>query len=244
MNNILLCEGATDAILLSYYLEAVFGWMYCTPDKSINISEDYNETVNWYKKGNDKLVICSVGGKDRFGNFFSEKVLDPITLSDAFDKVVIVTDRDKYSISHIENKMNKVISPLLSEKSSVSIENRKWTLCYYQNRYGIRKQLQSLLIVIPSESEGALESLMLDSISENPYDAIIVDKVKSFVHDMKSYALKYIASDRLELKADLGVTWAIQYPEKVFRLIDEQIRSVRWEESEVLYDCFGILGEL
>ena len=29
MNNILLCEGATDAILLSYYLEAVFGWMYC-----------------------------------------------------------------------------------------------------------------------------------------------------------------------------------------------------------------------
>ena len=75
MNNILLCEGATDAILLSYYLEAVFGWRYCTPDKSINISEDYNETVNWYKKGNDKLVICSVGGKDRFGNFFSEKVL-------------------------------------------------------------------------------------------------------------------------------------------------------------------------
>lgn len=39
MNNILLCEGATDAILLSYYLEAVFGWRYCTPDKSINISE-------------------------------------------------------------------------------------------------------------------------------------------------------------------------------------------------------------
>ena len=41
-----------------------------------------------------------------------------------------------------------------------------------------------------------------------------------------------------EGQTHLGVTWAVQYPEKVFRLIDEQIRSVRWENSEVLHRCF------
>jgi hypothetical protein len=48
----------------------------------------------------------------------------------------------------------------------------------------------------------------------------------------------------LELKAHLGVTWAVQYPEKVFSVIDEQIKSVRWEEYAALKECFGILCEI
>ena len=29
MNSLILCEGNTDAILLSYYLNKVYGWEYC-----------------------------------------------------------------------------------------------------------------------------------------------------------------------------------------------------------------------
>ena len=57
-------------------------------------------------------------------------------------------------------------------------------------------------------------------------------------------AAKYISSDRKELKARLGVTWAVQYPEKVFKLINEQIRSVAWENSEVLKSCFAQLVKI
>lgn len=41
-----------------------------------------------------------------------------------------------------------------------------------------------------------------------------------------------------------GLTWAVQYPEKVFFLIDEQIRTVKWEESETLRLCFASLVEI
>lgn len=236
MNNLILCEGATDAILLSYYLGHMYGWKYCKPPKEIDIKESINETVNWYKRDEDRLLICSVGGKDNFKNFYLEKIEAPILLSNGFDRFIVISDRDNNTVSSIENKMSQSFSSAITH-----IENKKWTDCLYKDSYGIEKNIESMLIVIPSEHEGALETVMLQAISENPYDNIIVEKVKEFVHDMRNCALKYIASDRLELKADLGVTWAIQYPEKVFRLIDEQIKSVKWEKSEVLKECFGIL---
>lgn len=61
---------------------------------------------------------------------------------------------------------------------------------------------------------------------------------------MREEASRYISTDRLKLKAHLGSTWAVQYPEKVFSLIDEQIRNVKREESETLRLCFASLVEI
>ena len=101
-----------------------------------------------------------------------------------------------------------------------------------------------MLLVIPREYHGALESVMLEAIAENPYDKNIVEKTDAFVQQMRIEAGQYIATDRLQLKAKLGVTWAIQFPEKVFSLIDEQIRSVVWEKYEVLRKCFEELVDI
>lgn len=83
-----------------------------------------------------------------------------------------------------------------------------------------------------------------DTISENPYDRNIVNMADAFLKQMRVAASKYISSDRLQLKAHLGVTWAVQYPEKVFSLIDQQIKSVHWEDSQVLRDCFAELERI
>ena len=40
--------------------------------------------------------------------------------------------------------------------------------------YVNQKTVSSLLIAIPPEHQGALETLMLEAISEDPYDAAIV----------------------------------------------------------------------
>ena len=72
MNKLILCEGKTDAILLSYYLRKVAGWKFVKKGPSgltIQQSND-NESICWYKKDDDYLLICGVGGKDNFGNFF------------------------------------------------------------------------------------------------------------------------------------------------------------------------------
>ena len=79
MNKVILCEGQTDAILLSYYLAKVSGWRFCKkPPKNVDIKEDtFDQSINWYEKGNDHLLICGVGGKDKISSFFHAKILRP-----------------------------------------------------------------------------------------------------------------------------------------------------------------------
>ncbi len=92
MNKLILCEGATDAILLSYYLEKIVGWKFCKkPPRDLQIKEDgIEESINWYEKGEDRLLICGTGGKDRIKSFFENKIKQSIRL-----KISIKMDLDK-----------------------------------------------------------------------------------------------------------------------------------------------------
>lgn len=52
-----------------------------------------------------------------------------------------------------------------------------------------------LLLIIPKEHAGALETVMLSAISENPYDKNIVEKTADFVEKMRTEADRYISTD-------------------------------------------------
>lgn len=61
MNKIILCEGQTDAILLSYYLGKVSGWEFCRkPPKNIAIKED---TFSRLSFGKNKTGFHPIEGK-------------------------------------------------------------------------------------------------------------------------------------------------------------------------------------
>ena len=105
----------------------------------------------------------------------------------------------------------------------------------------MEKQIETLLLIIPVEHQGALENVMLDAISEDAYDRNIVDKCAAFVEGIRPEAGRYIATDRLQLKANLSTVWAIRSPEKAFDFIDAQIKSVQWEKYETLNQWFGML---
>ena len=94
MNKLILCEGKTDAILLSYYLGKTAGWKFVKKGPSglaIQQPND-NESISWYNKDDDYLLICGVGGKDNFGNFFDERIRIPLVTTNAFEKIAIITD--------------------------------------------------------------------------------------------------------------------------------------------------------
>lgn len=237
MNKLILCEGETDAILLSYYLEKTAGWYYSkkAPDGLKIRPFEPNQSTNWYQKNDDRLLICAVGGKDNFKNFFDEKIKFPM-MQNAFEKISIVTDRDDREISEIESSASEIFGDI-----TVDLKNSTWVECKYEDSYKMQKIVTVLLTIIPKEHEGALETAMLDAISENEYDRNIVMKTGEFARQMRNEASKYISTDRIQLKAHLGLTWAVQSPEKVFSTIDEQIRSVKWEESSELKKCFAEL---
>src|SRR5699024_12293455 len=49
-------------------------WMpYKKGPIKISVDEASGESAYWYKREDDYLLICGVGGKDKFGRFFVEK---------------------------------------------------------------------------------------------------------------------------------------------------------------------------
>ena len=241
MNRLILCEGKTDAILLGYYLMKTDDWeLERKPPSGLAIkAQEQNENVAWYKKGDERLMICAVGGKDNFDRFFSRDIQRAIlnaSNGDPFPRIALITDRDDRNIEEIEKDIAKQLSPFF-----IGTKNREWIVNRYLDSFGMEKQIETLLLIIPVEHQGALENVMLDAISEDPYDQNIVDKCTSFVASIRPEANRYIATDRLQLKANLSTVWAIQSPEKAFDFIDAQIKSVQWEKYETLNQCFGML---
>ena len=236
MNKLILCEGKTDAILLSYYLEKMCGWVYSKKGpRSVQIQGDESagETVNWYRKKSDYLLICAVGSKNRFQTFYNAKIHRPLIDSDAFSKIAVIIDHDDESIADIEARIQTELSFVASQSA-----NGCWVTHEYNNTYHQPQEISFLLQIIPDEHQGALETLLLDAISEDIYDKNIVEKSKAYVDDIAPEATRYIGRRRLITKAYLGVTWAIQSPQKVFTHIDDQLRAVRWETSDILSECF------
>ena len=178
-------------------------------------------------------------GKTSFGRFFRQNIENPMQDSGAFEKVAVITDRDNREIATIQEDISRSLDNYFP-----NMENNRWMTNDFQDAFGMEMQRQFLLLIIPAEHEGALETVMLDAISEDPYDCNIVERCKRFVSEIRPEASLYIANDRLRLKSELGVTWAIQFPEKVFSLIDEEIKSVPWESYDTLRRCFRLLEDL
>lgn len=236
MNSVILCEGKTDAILLSYYLGKMSGWQPgAKPPKGLEIKPTKNslESVEWYQRGDDRLLICGIGGKDRFAEFFKEKILQPIKDSSAFSRIAVVTDRDDRNDSEIRDSIKIGFQALIT-----NARENEWADNHFQDSFGLEHLLSFLLLIIPVDAEGALETVLMNAIMEDPYDKVIVKKSQAFVKDIKPDAMRYLCHRRLELKAQLSVTWAIQSPDKAFDFIDEQIRSISWENSHLLSACF------
>lgn len=244
MNKLILCEGETDAILLSYYLQRTCGWTFSEHSPvgmNIKAEKIRGESANWYRKNDDYLLICAVGSKYQFQHFFEEKIAPPLQSANtaAFSKIALIIDHDNDPEEEIVQRVRKEL-PLIARNAM----HNAWTVHEYENGYGETQQLDFLLLIIPRDREGALESLLLDAISEDPYDKNIVEKSKAFVDGIAPEASRYIGKRRLILKAHLGVTWAIQSPQKVFQFIDEQLRSTPWEKSEILQETFEKIREI
>ena len=239
MNKLILCEGKTDAILLSYYLGKMRGWESTRKGPKgleIRADEDRGESAYWYRRGADQLLICGVGGKDNFGSFFDEKIKRPILDSTTFSQMAVVTDRDNREEKEIQKAISGCLEPIIGQ-----VRQNEWTQNRYRNSFGQQEEMEFLLLIIPTDKEGALEALLLEAISEDPYDRKIVERCGDFVDSMEADAGRYLKSPRLKLKSRLGVTWAIQSPGKEFHFIDQQIRAVPWESYELLSRCFAQL---
>ena len=244
MMRIILCEGETDLILLGLYLERTCGWKYERkpkhPLKIPKANSGGNKKSETYSKESAELIICCVGGKDNFGDFFKTYISPLLFYSDKDEsdfRIALVTDADSRSVDEIKTDMLEQLSPTIH-----AMHNNEWTANSSLNSYEDPINIEFLLCIIPRTGSGALETVLMNSLAEMHDGETIVDESNQFIDNLPANV--YLPSDRLKLKAKLGVALSVIYPDKVFSQFDNQLRIVDWSSSATLAECFEKLIEI
>ena len=101
-----------------------------------------------------------------------------------------------------------------------------------------------LLLIIPFEEEGALETFLLKAIaSKDEYDNEIIEKGNIFVETVDPQK-KYLVRRRYVTKAKLDVYFSIRTPVDQFTERQNILKNINWEEYEYIQDSFKKLREL
>lgn len=98
--------------------------------------------------------------------------------------------------------------------------------------------------MIPFDENGALETFLLSSISkQDSYDAEIIKKGNTFVEGADPNS-KYLIHRGLKTKAKFDVYFSIRTLAKQFRLRQDILKNIPWEEYENVREVFKELGKL
>ena len=241
MNSILICEGSTDFVLLQYFMRGVFEW------EDDMMGPGFLRPSRKFKKGNNHLTIGGVGGCSQILPNF-RKVIEGNRLSasenEYYDKIVIVTDRDEVDteeifVDGINNALQEYHVMMTQEMGA-----NEWIRGTMLNARNERMGLQILVLVIPFDETGALETFLLHSISkQSEYDKNIIRKGNQFV-DSIDPEKRYLTSRRYIIKAKFDVYFSIRTPASFFVERQNVLKGIEWEKYIEIQNCFEKLGQL
>ncbi len=246
MDHIILCEGSTDYVLLQYYMRKVNNWEDKKEEqKDVFRIEKYSSRR--FVKNKDSLTIASTNGNSGLCKGLSEVLQRNILAAPTetvFDSIVIVTDRDEVGTE--DEFMEQVKQTLQSV--SVSLESdytaNAWIKCSLHNRIGLKKEFRILVMVIPFEGTGALETFLLQAVAdENAYDGQIIGKCNEFV-DQIDPERRYLNHRRYITKAKFDTYFSIRTPAAQFNERQNILKAVPWEKYTKIQKDFLLLEQM
>lgn len=257
----ILCEGDSDAILLSYYLGKTKGWtsiekspigrkrLSTLPDLSKNVtgSKGY-----WYVKDGSLLYIWAIGGKDFTPALTSILQYNKFSQESIFSTLCIITDHD-------DSKCEKIIRESLFDacseydiEFSEPLSCNKWIISK-PIAYPLDPEMQSIsffLTIMPDKEEGTLETFLLSCLAlKDKTDEKVINQVKEFIdsidclchdNDGTAYA-KYLKKRGEKPKAKFAVFFSVVNPRKVFYTGNELLLSIPWENYDSINEYFALL---
>lgn len=244
MNGIILCEGSTDFVLLQYFMRKVHGWSDAANQSKI--LEKQVKRSRTLEKGEAHLNIAGCGGVSKLLPVLGT-VLERNRLSagmEAYDRIVVITDRDEVETEEI---FTGKISEILNERDfhgREALRHGQWAKYSYMNGQGKEKFAFLLLLVIPFEETGAMETFLLNAISDSDsYDADIIRKGGLFVEQIDSEK-KYLTKRRYITKAKFDIYFSIRTAAEQFVERQNIIKNIPWEKYVLIQESFQQLGEL
>lgn len=247
MNNIILCEGSTDYFLLQYYMREAYQWVDDTSIQNGILKMPKQKSRN-LTKNSDILTIMAVGGCSQIGNglrtVLNKNYLSPPNLSDVYNKIVIVTDRDEVGT---EQTFIQTLQQVLSEyniTTTTPITNNTWLPYSMQNQIGITIDFSILLLMIPFEENGAMETFLLNAIADkDSYDKTIIEQCNQFV-DQIDPEKRYLTSRRYSTKSKFDTYFSVRTPVEQYAERQSIVKNIKWEEYNHIQTAFQKLGEL
>lgn len=248
MKSIIICEGETDFVFLQHFMIKVNGWKNKknskeSPNPSF-ISKIENSFSRDFFKGSNMLTIISCGGCENIKTVFEEiirKNQNEISDDERYLKIVVLTDNDEPNVeAKIVSELNNV------SENAAQITNNKWTDLTFVDATKNQFNTKLLLLIIPFDENGALETFLLNSISKNDsYDAEIIKKAKIFVDNADPQS-KYLNHRGFVTKAKLYAYFSVRIEPTVnqFKQRQDIIKSIPWEEYENIRECFKELKKL
>lgn len=228
MYNVILCEGNSDRILLSYYIMSVSGYEYESSGKLPSFGFDA-ENFSWYKRDKQFLIMVAVTGSD-----FSAVLEKLLSFTQAEEKnrgigkIVIVTDND--DDNSVRQRLEKIKNVFDKYQVSVdSADGQVWDCCRYRNKFFDECILEKLIVLQPKDEAGNLETFILSMMSDkDENDKQLIEQVKVFIENLCSE--KYLRKRREKLKAELSVTFSIISPTHIFQKINKILKDIDWSQ--------------
>lgn len=241
MKSIILCEGLTDCIFLQYYMRNVYNWK--------DAGEQSLAFTKWNRKLKNEVNQLIIGHNGGCNGLIP--MLDSVFKSnylgqenELYCKVVFITDRDEYD-SEV-NMINQIQDIITSHNGFIKsyLKNNEWVDIDFVNSFGQNITVSFLILVIPLEECGAIETVLLNSVAEkDSYDKKIIDDSKKFVDDADSEG-RYLSKRRYKLKAWFNIFFSIRVPEDFYVERQRIFMKFPWKESQRLNHIFQKLDYL
>ncbi len=241
MNSVLLCEGSTDFALLQYFMRKVYGW----EDKERG--PGFLRPSRVLGKDGNKLVIGGTGGSSQILSKL-EKIVDN-NFHSAYDteyyhKIAIVTDRDEEGTEKGLVQGIQTVFASYGVHMEDGLQANVWNAGKMENGSKEEKTLGILFLVIPFEETGALETFLLNVISnQDEYDKKIIEQGNRFV-DQVDAEKRYLKSRRYITKAKCDVYFSIRTPAAFFVERQNILKDVAWDGYMEIQDSFRELEKL
>lgn len=246
MNNkyfLLLCEGETDKILISYYLNKLSGWKYFTSNETPFTD---HEEMSWYSRNTDILGIWPVGG-----NSFNSTIIEIAeyeSYQHSIDKIIIVTDHD--SNDEVEKRHNDIYNAICNSFKLNDLDicyflsnKNQWISIDVVDSFNDTNKIQFCYLLVPDNCQGALENCVLDYLSDNDCDKQkVIKEVKKFIANFDSNV--FLKTRRDKIKAELGISFSIFSPDKIFTTMNELLKSIDYCKFDLINSQFSIFKNL
>lgn len=245
MRSVVLCEGKDDLWFIAYFLHKTQGWVI---DKNIKKHwpyykikpQDHTQDVQCIvNEQGDFSAIWAVGGQDRM----SDALNDIFRINSRYpiapiETIVIVKDCDAREHDSVVGEVASWFG------DSLSLKNHQ--ACNYTMTADDKELvLQIMPVVVPFDSEGAIETVLLHALAEyGTQEQCIVEHAVDYVQQLATSGnlSHYLTHGRQITKAEYSAAIAITNPDHSTELFKGMVMSCPWEETEAIYKHYGCIS--